>query len=138
MLIRFANEKDLPAWYTLATEVSEIFQHPGCMGEQHGAFCRATSPADMGAELRSKASGKGSVSRYEMLTAVDYMSGDNMGFICFSRTENTVSWFAVSERYRGKGAGERLLKTALRQLDTNKDITVMTFTTEYPSGAAAR
>ena len=71
MLIRWAVEKDLPAWYTLATEVSEIFQHP----------------VDMGAELVTKSSGRGTVSRYEMLTAVDYMSGSNMGFICFSRTD---------------------------------------------------
>ena len=86
MLIRWATESDLPAWYALATEVSEIFQHP----------------ADMGAELKSKSSGRGAVSRYEMLTAVDYMSGNNMGFICFSRTENCITWLAVSEKYRGK------------------------------------
>ena len=118
MLIRWATENDLPAWYALATEVSEIFQHP----------------ADMGAELAAKSSGKGAVNRYEMLTAVDYMSGNNMGFICFSRTENNVTWFAVSEKYRGKSAGDRLLKTALRQLDTNKDITVNTFPADYPQG----
>jgi predicted GNAT family acetyltransferase len=92
----------------------------------------------MGAELAVKSSGKGAISRYEMLTAVEYMSGNNMGFICFSRTENSVTWFAVSEKYRGKGAGDRLLKTALRQLDTNKDITVNTFPADYPQGAAAR
>ena len=122
MLIRWANENDLPAWYALATEVSAIFQHP----------------ADMGAELESKRSGLGSVNRYEMLTAVDYMSGNNMGFICFSRADNCLSWFAVSERYRGKGVGGRLLKTALRQLDTYKDITVTTFPDGYPQGMAAR
>jgi len=122
MLIRWATENDLPAWYALATEVSEIFQHP----------------ADMGAELRNKASGKGSASRYEMLTAVDYMSGKNIGFICFSRTDNCITWFAVSEKYRGKGAGNRLLKTALRQLDTIKNITVNTFTADNPQGTAAR
>jgi len=122
MLIRWATENDLPAWYMLATEVSELFQHP----------------ADMGAELKSKSSGKGSVSRHEMLTAVDYMSGNNMGFICFSRIDNAITWFAVSERYRGKGAGKRLLKTTLRQLDTNKDITVNTFPADNLQGVAAR
>ena len=122
MLIRWATESDLPAWYTLATEASEVFQHP----------------ADMGAELAAKSSGKGAVGRYEMLTVVDYMSGNNMGFICFSRTDNSVTWFAVSEKYRGKGAGDRLLKTALRQLNTNKDITVNTFPVNYPQGTAAR
>lgn len=69
MLIRWATEKDLPAWYVLATEVSLIFQHP----------------TDMGAELASRNSGTGAVSRYEMLAAVDYMSDNNIGFICFSR-----------------------------------------------------
>ena len=122
MLIRWATETDLFAWYSLATEVSEIFQHP----------------TDMGKELESQNRGLGSVSRYEMLTAMDYMSGNNMGFICFSRTENSVTWFAVSEKYRGKGAGDHLLKTALRQLDTNKDITVNTFPADYPQGTAAR
>ena len=136
MLIRWATEKDLPAWYELATEVSEIFQHPGRRGKQDAEH--PTIPADMGAELRSKASGKSSVSRYEMLTAVDYMSGENMGFICFSRTDNNITWLAVSERYRGKGAGNRLLKTALRQLDTNRNITVTTFPTNNPQGTAAR
>ena len=122
MLIRWATENDLPAWYALATEVSSIFQHP----------------ADMGAELESKSSGLGSVSRYEMLTAVDYMSGDNLGFILFSRAKNEVTWFAVSGKYRGKGAGDHLLQTALRQLDTNKDITVNTFPADYLQGMAAR
>ena len=122
MLIRWAAEKDLHAWYALATEVSEIFQHP----------------ADMGAELESNRKGYGSISRCEMLTAVDYMSGENMGFILFSRAKNEITWFAVSEKYRGKGAGGRLLKTALRQLDTNKDITVNTFPADYPPGTVAR
>jgi len=122
MLIRWATEDDLPAWYELATEVSEIFQHP----------------ADMGEELRSGKRGFGSAGRYEMLTAVDYMSAVNMGFICFSRKDNSITWFAVSEKYRGKRAGDRLLKTALRHLDTDKDITVTTFTADYPQGTAAR
>jgi diadenosine tetraphosphate (Ap4A) HIT family hydrolase/GNAT superfamily N-acetyltransferase len=122
MLIRWATENDLHSWYTLATEVSQIFQYP----------------TDMGAELESENRGKGAVSRFEMLTAVDYMSGNNMGFICFSRKENCITWFAGSERYRSKGTGERLLKTALRQLDSNNDIIVNTFPDDYQQGAAAR
>ena len=122
MLIRWANESDLSAWQAIATEVSQIFEHP----------------ADMGQDLEFISHAKSAVLNYEVLTAVDYMSGCNMGFISFSRAKNTISWFAVSERYRGKGAGERLLKTALRQLDTNKDITVTTFIDGYPQGMAAR
>ena len=122
MLIRWVNENDLPAWYTLATEVSSIFQHP----------------ADMGTDPEFISYTQNKISKYESLTAVDYMSGNNMGFIGFSRANNRISWFAVSEKYRGKGAGERLLKTALRQLDTNRDIIVNTFTDDYPPGTVAR
>jgi len=129
MLIRWATENDIPAWYTLATEVSDIFQYRSSATAFH---------ADMGAELKSNSSGKGAVGRFEMVTAVGYISGDNMGFILFSRAKNEVTWFAVSEQYRRKGAGDRLLKTALRQLDTNKDITVNTFPADYSQGMAAR
>ena len=122
MLIRWATKNDLSAWYVLATEVSAIFQHP----------------ADMGTALDFMSYAQSKTSKYEALTAVDYMSGDNMGFIGFSRTNNRISWFAVSDRYRGKGAGDRLLKTTLRQLDTNKNITVTTFCEDYPQGTAAR
>jgi len=122
MLIRFATDHDLPAWYALAAEVSPIFEHPSDLG---------TDP-----EFMSYAQSK--VSKYEALTAVDYRSGANMGFIGFSRTNNRISWFAVFEKYRGKGAGSRLLKTALRQLDTGKEITVVTFRDGYAPGAPAR
>ena len=122
MLIRWTTENDLPVWYTLATEVSSIFQHP----------------ADMGADPEFMSFTQKASDAYEALTAVDYMSGANMGFIGFSRIKNSISWFAVSEKYRGKGAGSRLLKTALRQLDTNKNITVHTFCEDYQPGMAAR
>lgn len=122
MLIRWANDHDLSAWQSLATEVSTIFQHP----------------ADLGADSEFIAFARNKMHKYEALTAVDYRSGSNMGFIGFSRTSNCISWFAVSERYRDKGVGGRLLKTALRQLDTNKDITVVTFCTDYLPGVAAR
>jgi diadenosine tetraphosphate (Ap4A) HIT family hydrolase/ribosomal protein S18 acetylase RimI-like enzyme len=122
MLIRWANEKDLAAWCLLATEVSEIFQHPADMG--------------LDPEFITYASNK--VSKYEALTAVDYISGNNMGFIGFSRANNRISWFAVSDQYRGKGTGDRLLKTALRQLDTNRDISVTTFCDCDLQGAAAK
>ena len=48
MLIRWATENDLSAWYELASEVSIIFQHP----------------ADMGLELKAKGSGKSFHNRY--------------------------------------------------------------------------
>jgi Diadenosine tetraphosphate (Ap4A) hydrolase and other HIT family hydrolases len=122
MLIRWANENDFPAWIELATEVSPIFQHPDNMG----------ADPEFVAYIKSK------TSKYEALTAVDYMSGNNMGFIGFSRTNNRISWFAVFEKYRGKGVGTRLLKTALRQLDHTKPITVDTYVEGYIAGIPAK
>jgi len=122
MLIRWADESDLPAWCALATEVSAIFQHPDDMGNDPGFITYAQNK----------------IIKYEALTAVDYMSGTNMGFIGFSRANSRISWFAVSEKYRGKGVGDRLLKTTLRQFNTNRDVTVGTFRSYYPEGAAAR
>lgn len=122
MLIRWANENDLSTWCVLASEVSPVFQHS----------------ADMGTDPEFISYAKNKMGKYEALTAVDYMSGKNMGFIGFSRINNRISWFAVSETYRGKGIGSRLLKTALRQLNTDKDVTVVTFCDGYTPGMAAK
>ncbi|MCL1820095.1 MAG: GNAT family N-acetyltransferase [Oscillospiraceae bacterium] len=122
MLIRWATENDLPAWCALATEVSPIFRHP----------------ADMGADPEFTSYAQSKVNKYEALTAVDYMSGSNIGFIGFSRTNNRITWFGVSEKYRGKGVGSRLLKTALRQLDHTKPITVETYPEGYEPGIPAK
>ncbi|GHV26514.1 hypothetical protein FACS18948_2350 [Clostridia bacterium] len=122
MLIRWATEKDLLAWYELATEVSSIFRHP----------------ADMGADPEFTAYAASKVSKYEALTAVDYMSGASMGFIGFSRTYNRITWFGVSAKYRGKGVGIQLLKTSLRQLNHTKPITVETYPEDYEPGIPAK
>ena len=122
MLIRWAAEDDLPQWFVLATEVSPIFQHPDDMGKDPEFITFA----------------KSKVGKYEALTAVDYRSGEAMGFLGFSRKNNQISWFGVSERHRSKGAGERLLKTALRNLDHNKPISVVTFTEGFAPGIPAR
>jgi diadenosine tetraphosphate (Ap4A) HIT family hydrolase/ribosomal protein S18 acetylase RimI-like enzyme len=122
MLFRFATEADLSVWYALATEVSPIFRHPADMGKD----------AEFIAYAQSKAG------KYEALTAVDYMSGANVGFIGFSRTHNRITWLGVSEKYRGRGVGSRLLKTALRQLDNTKPITVETYPDGYAAGIPAK
>ncbi len=122
MLIRWATETDLPAWITLATEVSPIFRHPDDMGKDPEFISYA----------------KSKTGKFEALTAVDDKSGVNMGFIGFSRTYNRITWFAVGKDYRNKGIGDRLLKTALRQLDPTKPITVETFPEGYAPGIPAK
>jgi diadenosine tetraphosphate (Ap4A) HIT family hydrolase/ribosomal protein S18 acetylase RimI-like enzyme len=122
MLIRWASKNDLPAWYALATEVSPIFRHP----------------TDMGSDPEFTSYAQSKVSKYEALTAVDYMSRINMGFIGFSRTHNRITWLGVSAKHRGTGVGQRLLKTALRQLDHTKSITVETFPESFALGTSAK
>jgi diadenosine tetraphosphate (Ap4A) HIT family hydrolase/ribosomal protein S18 acetylase RimI-like enzyme len=122
MLIRWATEDDLPQWYALATEVSPIFRHP----------------ADMAKDPEFITYAKSKTSKLEALTAVDYRSGTVMGFIGFSRVNNRITWFGVFERHRSRGAGIRLLLTALRQLDNTKPITVETFPEGFAPGVPAK
>ncbi|MCL2045806.1 MAG: GNAT family N-acetyltransferase [Oscillospiraceae bacterium] len=122
MLIRWASDGDLPRWFEIATELSTIMRHPG----------------DMGADPEFMEYAKSKASKYEALTAVDYMSGANMGFIGFSKSNNRITWLGVSEKHRNKGAGSQLLMTALRQLDHTQPITVETYPDEYEPGAPAK
>jgi diadenosine tetraphosphate (Ap4A) HIT family hydrolase/GNAT superfamily N-acetyltransferase len=108
---------DLPAWQALEREVAPIF----------------IIPCETDVKLA-----KEMIGNHEILIAVDYMSDDCMGIIGISRLKNQITWFAVFEKYQRRGVGERLLKTALRQLDTNKDIFVNTFQSGYPPGIAAQ
>lgn len=122
MLIRWATERDLSAWYMLATEVSAVFRHP----------------ADMAADPEFISYAQSKIGKYEALTAVDFVSSANLGFIGFSRTHNRITWLGVSERYRCRGVGSRLLKTALRQLSHAKPVTVETYPDNYGPGAPAK
>ena len=74
MLIRMVNENDQYAWLELAAEVSSLFQHPSNM----------RADPQFIAYVHSK------TSKCEALTAVDYMSGNNMGVIGFSRAMNRI------------------------------------------------
>ncbi|GHV06077.1 hypothetical protein FACS1894217_04070 [Clostridia bacterium] len=122
MLIRWTTEADLPAWYALATELSPIFRHPDNMGKDQ-EFIHDTQKW---------------ISEYEALTAVDYMSGANMGFIGFSRNKNSIEWLGVSAKYDKRGVGSSLLQTALRQLNHKNPITVVTHPDGYEPGIPAK
>ncbi|KKW25298.1 MAG: hypothetical protein A2Y37_05165 [Spirochaetes bacterium GWB1_60_80] len=122
MLVRWATSEDLPQWYALASEVSPVFRRPADMGSD--------------AEFTSYAMSK--VGKYEALVALDYRSRGALGFIGFSRTHNRISWLAVSESHRRRGVGQQLLKTALRQLEHGRPVTVETFPSGYQPGAPAR
>ncbi len=122
MLIRWAVMTDLNTWSVLADAVSKQFDHSSQKGQDPDFLAFAKQKID----------------QHEALTAVDYRSGQCMGFLAFSRQNNRISWFAVSEEYRQRGVGTKLLKTALRQLDTAKPITVTAFPSSDPDEQAAR
>lgn len=121
MLIRWATPEDKPSWIKLADNVSNIFGNP-----------TMSTDKDFHEYMDSK------LSKYEALIAIDRMKGNCLGIIGFSRTYNRITWFGVFEQYRGKGIGTRLLSTALRQLDTSKEITVDTYRDNYLVGLPAR
>jgi GNAT superfamily N-acetyltransferase len=121
MLIRWATERDLPDWRGVAADVAQIFGAPDM--PERASFSEYTA---------------NKIGKYEALTAADRRSEKCVGFIGFSRANNRVSWLGVLEKVRGAGVGSRLLSTALRQLDTNREITVTTFRRDYAPGLPAR
>ena len=99
MLIRFATAQDISAWTALNAALSPVFPNFSDYAQQK-------------------------IMHYEALTALDYRTATPMGFIGFSRKDNHIDWFAVAEAYRHKDIAPRLLKTALRQLEHTRLITI--------------
>lgn len=121
MLIRWAVNDDKSSWIDLANNVADIFGNPTMSTDE-----------DFIEYMNSK------LSKFEALIAIDRISGNCLGIIGFSRTYNRITWLGVFEKYRGKGIGTELLKTALRQLDNTKTITVDTYRDDYVAGLPAR
>ena len=117
MSVRQATINDLPAWQALEDEVAPLFIIP-CKTDENRA--------------------KEMIENFEILVAVDCHTNDCMGVIGISRTKNQITFFAVFEKYQKRGVGNCLLSTALRELDTNKDIFVNTFQSGYPPGEPAQ
>ena len=61
-----------------------------------------------------------------------------MGLIAFPHHNNAISWFAVFEKYRGKGIGSKLLAYALNELNSKIEISVTTFREDNEEGIHAR
>lgn len=59
------------------------------------------------------------------------------GMISISTKRNQIAWFAVAQKYQRQGIGALLLEYAITQLDSEKDISVVTFPEENKEGFAA-
>ena len=61
-----------------------------------------------------------------------------VGVLLFSYTYNMICCLAVSENYRNRGIGSKLLACSLEKLDRTEPVTVSTFREEDEKGAAPR
>ena len=110
MLIRLATLADIPAWKALSTEydpyISEISTN---FSKWYQGFDEYITRK---------------IEQYEAVIAIDRMSEKLNGAIAFSRTHNRITFFAVSSNANHKETAERLLTVALRQLNSNENITI--------------
>lgn len=119
MNTEFLTEKDAAGWMELVRQVRTLF--PGLDDE--------SALADHRQQLT------GFISRKEAIAAKDESL---RGGILFSRRDNEICFLATDSRYRRQGLGTQLVKAALAQLDTGRDITLYTYTRKDEKGAAAR
>ena len=111
----------MPSLVKLAREVEPLFEGP--MAEDKGFH----------EFIRRK------IARHEALVVCDEKQSDELiGLIAFSHNNNAISWFAVFEKHRGRGIGTRLLAQALNELDSKKEISVITFREDNEAGNPAR
>jgi GNAT superfamily N-acetyltransferase/diadenosine tetraphosphate (Ap4A) HIT family hydrolase len=112
---------DLSAWIGLAAQVAVLFDSPGM----------ARDPA-----FRAYADKK--ILLREAVGAFDRRTGMCLGVLSFSRKTNRIAWMAVLQERRGQGIGSRLLQTAIRHMDGDRPVDVITFLPGHPGGAPAR
>ena len=121
MLIRYALESDIASWIQLADNVSSVFRAP-----------LMSADPEFLEYMQSK------ISKKEALIAVELPDQTCMGIIGYSKKHNRISWLGVFDIYRGKGIGSHLITSALKELDTSKNITVETFRDDYAEGRPAK
>ncbi|MBN1411671.1 MAG: GNAT family N-acetyltransferase [Spirochaetales bacterium] len=120
MLIKAVNNKYIHQWLELAKELEPVFQAPMAGVPSFREF------------IQSK------IENQEAFMALDRKEALSlMGIIAFSRKSNRISWFGVFGKYRGKGAGSKLLECALSHLDFTRDIEVITFRENNPDSLPA-
>lgn len=110
MLIRWVTKEDKPAWLELSKEydayVSELTED---MSRWYDGF---------NVYMDSK------INKFNAICAVSRMSGKINGVLAFSKTKNSITFFAINKTADFDNTADKLLTVALRQLDTHKDIYV--------------
>ena len=114
--------QDIEGWLSLAREVEHLF---GPMAEAPG-FREALGVAIEGQEA------------FTALLSSNGHDGSIVGGIVVSKATNSIEWLVVSESARGLGIGQRLLDSALDQLDPARPMAVQTFAPSSVEGLPAR
>ena len=110
MLIRWATKQDIPMWEALSKEYDQyILEIATDFSKWYQGFYEYMSRK---------------IEQHEAVMAVDRMSGYCNGAIAFSRSHNRITFFAVSPNANHEKTAEKLLCVALRQLNSNRDITI--------------
>lgn len=121
MLIRWATEEDKEAWLRLSQEydkyISEMTTDMALWYDGYDGFNNYMNEK---------------IKKNNAVIALDRMTNHCNGMIAFSKTNNRITFFAVSEKADFNETSEKILSVALRQLNTNKDITV-----QLPIGTCA-
>ncbi|HOY30581.1 MAG TPA: GNAT family N-acetyltransferase [Bacteroidales bacterium] len=64
--------------------------------------------------------------------------GNLAGIIALDRHNNEILWLAVGKKHRGNNYGDKLVKKAIAELESNGDIYVRTFSVKVEEGRSAR
>jgi len=121
MRVEFSVASDFDSWISLAREVEYLFGPMADDTSFQGALKQAIS-GRVAFCIRSKEANPRHL----------------MGGVVISKETNEIVWMAVSNSYRAKGNGKKLLSFAMEQLDIDKTAYVQTFNNTVPEGLPAR
>ena len=113
---------DFNAWISLAREVEPLF---GPMADEK----------DFQEALRKAISLRTAFCIY---SEPNGGKKDLIGGVVISKDANEIAWLAVSQQYRGKGYGRKLIEYAISKLNPEENIFVQTFDKSIPEGKSAR
>ena len=121
MLVEKVTLDIIPAWENLAREVEPLFEDKMAGDKDFREFM-----------VRKIAQ------RDAFMVRDKEHSNELLGLIAISHHINAISWFAISEKNRGKGIGTLLLSYAIADMDKTKEISVITFREDSKQGQPAR
>lgn len=122
MDVVYSKKTDFNAWISLAREVEPLF-------------------GPMADELNFQEALRQAISLDTAFCIYSDPNGGNkdlIGGVVISKETNEIVWLAVSQQYRGKGCGRKLIEFAVSRLNPLENMFVQTFDKSVPEGKSAR